>query len=273
MPPARFERATLGLEVRRSIQLSYGGVRWASPQFGHDRARRPRYARGCRRGAAAESLGKLDPEPVKSSAMSPAGTDPDLTRKERREQARSERKALEAAAAAQAARRTRVIQLGSVIGVVVVIIAVILIATSGGGSIAASHRRKAAQEGSRDGQHPDQGHPAVGQRARQPQGAGDPPVLRRPGVPDLQGVHARRAAAADRKVRAHGQAEDRIPLAGDGDARTGNIPHAAGRGLRRRQAEPGVVLHRALLPRAGRKRTAATSPKATSRVWPSRFRA
>jgi protein-disulfide isomerase len=67
--------------------------------------------------------------------MSPAsGTDPDLTRKERREQARTERKALEAAAAAHAARRTRMIQLGSVIGVVVVIIAVILIATSGGGS-------------------------------------------------------------------------------------------------------------------------------------------
>ncbi len=66
--------------------------------------------------------------------MSPAsGTDPDLTRKERREQARSERKAIEAAAAAQATRRTRMIQLGSVIGAVVLIIVVIIIATSGGG--------------------------------------------------------------------------------------------------------------------------------------------
>jgi protein-disulfide isomerase len=66
--------------------------------------------------------------------MSPAsGVDPDPTRKQRREQARSERKALEAAAAAQTARRTRMIQLGGVIGVVVVIVAVILIATSGGG--------------------------------------------------------------------------------------------------------------------------------------------
>jgi protein-disulfide isomerase len=64
--------------------------------------------------------------------MSPS--DPDLTRKERREQARSERKALEAAAAAQAARRTRMIQLGSVIGVVVVIIVVILVATGGSSS-------------------------------------------------------------------------------------------------------------------------------------------
>jgi protein-disulfide isomerase len=62
-----------------------------------------------------------------------SGTDPDLTRKGRREQARSERKALEAAAATQAARRTRLIRLGSVVAAVVVIIAVILIATSGGG--------------------------------------------------------------------------------------------------------------------------------------------
>jgi protein-disulfide isomerase len=58
----------------------------------------------------------------------------DLTRKQRREQARGERKALEQAEAARAARRTRLIQLGIVVGVVVVAIVVILIATSGGGT-------------------------------------------------------------------------------------------------------------------------------------------
>jgi protein-disulfide isomerase len=58
----------------------------------------------------------------------------DLTRKQRREQARAERKALEAAEAAGAARRKRLIQLGSVAGVVVVIVVVILVATGGGGS-------------------------------------------------------------------------------------------------------------------------------------------
>ncbi len=62
-----------------------------------------------------------------------SGIDPDLTRKERREQARSQRKAAEAAAASQAAQRTRLIRLGSVIAAVVVIVAVILVATSGGG--------------------------------------------------------------------------------------------------------------------------------------------
>ena len=57
----------------------------------------------------------------------------DLTRKQRREQARSERKALEQAQAARAARRTRLIQLGIVIGIVAAIIIVIAIATGGGG--------------------------------------------------------------------------------------------------------------------------------------------
>jgi protein-disulfide isomerase len=57
-------------------------------------------------------------------------TDPDLTRKQQREQARAERKALEAAAA-QAARRTRMIQLAGVIGAVVVIVVVIVLATGG----------------------------------------------------------------------------------------------------------------------------------------------
>jgi protein-disulfide isomerase len=64
---------------------------------------------------------------------STSGTDPDLTRKERREQARAERKAVEASAAAQAARRRRMIQLGGVIGAAVAIIVVIVVATSGGG--------------------------------------------------------------------------------------------------------------------------------------------
>jgi protein-disulfide isomerase len=64
--------------------------------------------------------------------MTPAsGTDPDLTRKGRREQARAERKAIEAAAA-QSAQRTRMLQLGGVIGAVVVIVVVILLATGGG---------------------------------------------------------------------------------------------------------------------------------------------
>ncbi len=60
-----------------------------------------------------------------------SGTDPDLTRMERREQARAERRAFEASAAQQA-RRKRLYQLGGVIGAVVVVILVIVLATSGG---------------------------------------------------------------------------------------------------------------------------------------------
>jgi protein-disulfide isomerase len=58
----------------------------------------------------------------------------DLTRKQRREQARTERKAVEEASVAESAQRKRLIQLGGIAGVVVVIIAIILVATGSGGS-------------------------------------------------------------------------------------------------------------------------------------------
>jgi protein-disulfide isomerase len=53
-----------------------------------------------------------------------------LTRKQRRDQAREQRKATEEASAADAARRRRLIQLGGVAGIVIVAIVVILVATS-----------------------------------------------------------------------------------------------------------------------------------------------
>jgi protein-disulfide isomerase len=66
--------------------------------------------------------------------MSPVEEDEqDLTRKQRREQARDQRKAIEEAEAASVERRKRLILLGSVAAAVIVIIAVILVATSGGG--------------------------------------------------------------------------------------------------------------------------------------------
>jgi protein-disulfide isomerase len=58
----------------------------------------------------------------------------DLTRKQRREQARGERKALEQAEAARAKRRTRLTQLGVVVAIVVVVIVGIAIASGGGSS-------------------------------------------------------------------------------------------------------------------------------------------
>jgi protein-disulfide isomerase len=64
--------------------------------------------------------------------MSSEFGDEDLTRKQRREQARAQRKAMEEAAAAGAARRMRLTQLGIVVSVVVVAIVVVLIVTSGG---------------------------------------------------------------------------------------------------------------------------------------------
>ena len=67
--------------------------------------------------------------------MSPVDSDEqDLTRKQRREQAREDRKALEQAEVASAARRTRLTQLGIVVGVVVVAIVAVLIASGGSSS-------------------------------------------------------------------------------------------------------------------------------------------
>jgi protein-disulfide isomerase len=66
-------------------------------------------------------------------SMSPVNdSESDLTRKERREQARASRKAIEEAEAGQAAQRKRLIQLGAVAGGVVAIIAIILVATGSG---------------------------------------------------------------------------------------------------------------------------------------------
>ncbi|HEX7610044.1 MAG TPA: thioredoxin domain-containing protein [Solirubrobacteraceae bacterium] len=67
--------------------------------------------------------------------MSPVeSNEEDLTRKQRREQARSERKALEEAEAAKAVRRTRMTQLGVVVAVVVLAIVIVLVATGGSSS-------------------------------------------------------------------------------------------------------------------------------------------
>jgi protein-disulfide isomerase len=64
--------------------------------------------------------------------MAPEESDGDLTRKQRREQARAERRALEDAQTAGASRRRRLQLLGGVAGIAVVAV-VILAATSGGG--------------------------------------------------------------------------------------------------------------------------------------------
>ncbi|HEV2998822.1 MAG TPA: thioredoxin domain-containing protein [Solirubrobacteraceae bacterium] len=74
------------------------------------------------------------------------GTD-DLSRKERRDQARTERKALEEAERARAAQRRRLIQLGGVLAVVAVVIAIIAIAAGGSGNNAAP-KLKATEKGS-----------------------------------------------------------------------------------------------------------------------------
>jgi len=92
------------------------------------------YRGGVCAAVAASSLEQSRAGICKSCTMSSAKGDGDLTRKQRREQARDERKALEQAQASAAAKRKRLIQLGSVAGVVIAVIVIILIATGGGGT-------------------------------------------------------------------------------------------------------------------------------------------
>lgn len=66
--------------------------------------------------------------------MSAAGPESDLTRKQRREQARTERKAAEEAARKAADRKRRLALLGGIAAGAAVIIVVIVLATGGGGS-------------------------------------------------------------------------------------------------------------------------------------------
>ncbi len=71
---------------------------------------------------------------MSSSGVEDDDDEGDLTRKQRREQARAQRKALEEAEATGAKRRARLTQLGIVAAIVVAAVVVILIATGGGGT-------------------------------------------------------------------------------------------------------------------------------------------
>jgi protein-disulfide isomerase len=104
-----------------------------------------------RLGDSEQNLATVEVKSAKVPCMSPVQSDEeDLTRKQRREQARTQRKALEEAEAAGAARRTRLTQLGVVVAVIVVAIVVVLIATGGGGSkapkVGSSGAKQTSQE-------------------------------------------------------------------------------------------------------------------------------
>ena len=144
----------------------------------------------------------------------------DLTRKQRREQGRALRKAIEGAEAA-GTRRTRVSGRDRRV-------------RARGGTRGRGDRpggrvvKKVAPEeppgarrysgvGTLLAGLPQNGNVLGGQRSR------DAPVLRRPRVPGLQVVHRRGASVDHPQVGARGRAAGRVPLAGDRDARTGSV--------------------------------------------------
>lgn len=78
--------------------------------------------------------------------MSPVDDQPQMTRKQRREQARAERERAEQAQQAHGAQRKRLYQLGAVAVVVAVVIAIVLIATGGGSKKAPAPTSPAASQ-------------------------------------------------------------------------------------------------------------------------------
>ena len=126
-----FLRGPFGLEVRCSVRLNQWGQKPHPDRRAQDsRARPGRFHRGT-------YLGIVEHKPVKVASVSGSRDDDleddegDLTRKQRREQARAQRKELEQAEAAGAVRRARLTRLGIVVAVVVVAVVVILLATGG----------------------------------------------------------------------------------------------------------------------------------------------
>ena len=182
--------------------------------------------------------------------MTPA--DSDLTRKERREQARAHRKAHGGSRGGQSAQRKRLIQLGAVAGVVVVIIAIILVATGSGGSKNAPAPKSTAANSALRQWLDAAGHPPEHDHARQSQRARHDPVLRRPGVPVLQAVHAQRAADVIQKYVRTGKVKIEY-----NSMETATRKKKSSRPSRSPRSPPasrtGVELRRALLPRAGRR--------------------
>ena len=206
MPPAGLEPATHRLRrPAPPIQLSYRGGRTAvvralsaagSQKPGApDPLSLPR--RRSRPRAVTRTLGALEQKSVKVPGMSPVESDEeDLTRKQRREQARAERKAhgggrgrrRGTAQTPDAARRRWS-------AVVVVAIVVVLIATSGGSKSGIPKSKNQNDRGRQRSQHRCvDGIPQNGNVLGSPTAPVTLAVLRRPRVPDLPGVHARRAA-------------------------------------------------------------------------------
>ena len=205
-------------------------------------------------------LGSVEQKPVKVASVSGSVDDDleddeaDLTRKQRREQARAQRKELEEAEAAGAARRTRLTRLGIVVAVVVAAIVVILVAT-GGGSKGGIVKKGDKAEGKVVNEVTSllSGVPQNGNVLGDPKapvtlvyyGDLECPICKEFTLSVLPSI-------VQQWVRTR-QGEDRIPLAGDRHARTGNLQDPAGRRARGGQAEQDVALPRALLPRAGRR--------------------
>ena len=268
-PPAGLEPATPGLEGRCSIQLSYGGPRREQTQAARRRgfgtpSSALTHARDRNRGTY---LGTLDAEICKSWRHEHRwrSDEQDLTRKQRREQARAERKAMEEAEAAGAQRRKRLIQLGSggrrrsSWSIVVILVATrrrLEIGPRTNTSTAAPTTRRCDEVDAALGGIPQNGNTLGSPTApvtMQYFGDLECPICKQFTLGALPPLIEKYVRPGKLRIEYRNLA--------DGHARTGNVPHPADRGARGRQAEEGAGTTSSSSTTSRAKRTRATSPR------------
>ena len=190
---------------------------------------------------------------------------PMASRKEQKEQARAARIAQEQHAAAKAQRTRRLQIFGGVIAIAVIVIVVAIVVSSGGSSTPEGRPhgltdREGGAAARQLGQHAAQRDPAERHHARQSERQGDDAVLRGPRVPHLPGVHvdglpdvraSTRSAPATSRSSIARCARPPVTARRRCEPATGAVQLAAGRRVRRRQAEQVLAVRRALLPPAG----------------------
>ena len=169
-------------------------------------------------------------------------------RTEQKRKLRQERVAREAAAKASEQRRRRLLTLAATTVAALAVVGVLIAVSQSGGQrqVGARCRRGGDRHTHRAGPVPR--NPAERRDAREPERPGHDGRVRGPAVPLLRGLHAQHAASIVRRYVRPGKLKLElrpVSILGDG------LHHGGRRGRRRRPEQPGLAVHRSLLPQPG----------------------
>ena len=196
------------------------------------------------------------------------------SRKAQKEAARERRLAEERVRAERDRRTRRMRMVGGVVVVAIAVVAVAIAISSGGSSSAkvVTPNSPAAKKAQAIGQRAAAGHPPAGQHIGLAQRQGDDHRIRRPRLPGLQDVRARRREPADRQ-RGALRARPRSSTSRSRPRRRPPTPRCSSpvkppRWPRASRSSAGTTSSSSTTSRATRRR--ATSATTSSPAWPSR---